>query len=241
MPTFLHKLEQLDCMTVAQLFNLRGASPGSDIIPKAATYATVLPFTNHYQNFVLYREPISRMDIKKLSVQIGFLICFSSSRASGCDTCDSEITYFKTSSADSSGVWSVICCAQPLPGTLQFLDNNGPVENLANLVVNHTLIGFCENVTLLLQNYRAGNLSAKCNAEKAGCTEPCVTKYIIIEPPPPNMQTVTSETSAETHTAETNTVENATTGINTEGTAPGMNTKENATDETTTVDGNVPG
>ena len=40
---FLHKLEQLDCMTVAKLFNLRWHLQGSEVIPRGGERFT------HYQ------------------------------------------------------------------------------------------------------------------------------------------------------------------------------------------------
>ena len=51
----LHKLEQLHCRTVAKTFDLRRASPGSDVIPRGGGDRFTHYRDFHYQNFVLVR------------------------------------------------------------------------------------------------------------------------------------------------------------------------------------------
>ena len=65
-----------DCMTVVKLFKFARASPGSDIIPGAATVLPITrPVSNHYQNFVLVK---GITDSPQLSIRLR-LFCFSGS------------------------------------------------------------------------------------------------------------------------------------------------------------------
>ena len=86
---FLHKFEQLDCMTVAKLFNLRGHLQEVMYFPGAATVLTITrPFT-HYQTFVNHYENYENFVlVKALNIHSIF-----AALRENCRTCTGEADY----------------------------------------------------------------------------------------------------------------------------------------------------